>query len=193
MGRATFYLKRAIEKSSAMDSRLDELKRALESAVDGMSSQQLLEHPAGKWCAAEVLEHLYLTYTGTIRGFEKVMAAGKPLATTASVKQRLRTLVVVGFSHLPEGRTAPVNTQPRGLEVETVRREVGAQIAAMDEVIAQCETRFGRATRLLDHPILGPLTATQWRKFHLVHGRHHEKQLLRLREGMKSEAVAMQG
>jgi hypothetical protein len=35
---------------------------------------------------------------------------------------------------------------------------------------------------LLDHPILGPLNATQWRKLHLVHGRHHLKQLLHLRE-----------
>ena len=30
--------------------------------------------------------------------------------------------------------------------------------------------------------ILTPLSATQWRKLHLVHGQHHLKQLLRLRE-----------
>jgi hypothetical protein len=66
-----------------------------------------------------------------------------------------------------------------------VRAEVGAKIVEMDAIIAQCEARFGRSSRLLDHPILGPLTAMQWRKFHFVHGRHHVKQLLRLREGMK--------
>jgi hypothetical protein len=165
-----------------MDSRLEELKKALESAVEGMSSEQLSWHPGEKWCAAEVLEHLYLTYTGTIKGFEKVMAAGKPLATRASLKQRLRTVVVVGFGHLPEGRKAPENTRPRGLAAEQVRNDIGAKIAAMDAIIALCEARFGRGVKLLDHPILGPLTATGWRKFHLVHGRHHEKQLLRLRE-----------
>jgi hypothetical protein len=171
-----------------MDTRLEELKHALESAVEGMSNEQLSWHPADKWCAAEVLEHLYLTYTGTIKGFEKVMEAGKPLATRASVKQRVRTLVVVGFSHMPEGRKAPAMTQPRGLPVEEVRGEVGAKIVAMDAIIAQCEARFGRGMQLLDHPILGPLTATQWRRFHLVHGRHHEKQLLRLREGARDIA-----
>jgi hypothetical protein len=31
--------------------------------------------------------------------------------------------------------------------------------------------------------VLGPLTGAQWRKFHLVHGLHHQKQLLRLRAG----------
>jgi hypothetical protein len=166
-----------------MDSCLEQLKKTLESAVEGMSSEQLRWHPADKWCAAEVLEHLYLTYTGTIRGFEKVIESGKPLATRPSLTHRLRTFFVVGLGHLPEGRTAPANTRPKGLAAETVRSEVGAKIAAMDAIISQCEARFGRGVKLLDHPILGPLTATQWRKFHLVHGRQHEKQLLRLREG----------
>jgi hypothetical protein len=51
----------------------------------------------------------------------------------------------------------------------------------MDELIAKWEARHGKQTRLLDHPVLGPLTARQWRKFHWVHGRHHVKQILRLR------------
>jgi hypothetical protein len=165
-----------------MDSRLEELKLALESAVEGMSSEQLSWHAADKWCAAEVLEHLYLTYAGTIKGFAKVLEAGKPLATRASIKQRMRTLVVVGFRHLPEGRQAPANTRPRGLPAEKVRTEVGATIVEMDAIIAQCEARFGRSAHLVDHPILGPLTAGQWRTFHMVHGRHHVKQLLRLRD-----------
>jgi len=166
-----------------MDSRLEELKKAVESAVGGMSSEQLSWHPPGKWCAAEVLEHLFLTYTGTIKGFEKVIQAGNPLATRASMRQRGRALVVQGLGHLPTGREAPANTRPRGLSAEIVRNEIGAKIAAMDALMAQCEASFGRRTPLLDHPILGPLSATQWRKFHLVHGRHHEKQLLRLRGG----------
>jgi hypothetical protein len=168
-----------------MDSRLEELKQAVESAVEGLSSEQLGWHPAEKWCAAEVLEHLYLTYTGTIKGFSKVLESGKPLATPASMMQRMRTMVVVGFEHMPEGRKAPANTRPKGLPGMKVRAEVGAKIVEMDAIIAQCEARFGRSSRLLDHPILGPLTAMQWRKFHFVHGRHHVKQLLRLREGMK--------
>ena len=165
-----------------MDFRLDKLKQSLESAVEGMSSEQLSWHPPGKWCATEVLEHLYLTYTGTMKGFERVMTSGKPLASRASMVHRVRTLVVVGLGHMPVGIKAPAIAQPKGLSAEKVRNEVGAKIVAMDAIIAQCESRFGRRVRLLDHPILGPLTATQWRKLHLVHGRHHLKQLLWLRE-----------
>jgi Protein of unknown function (DUF1569) len=168
-----------------MDSRLEELTQAVESSIEDLSSEQLSWHPPGKWCAVEVLEHLYLTYTGTIKGFAKVLEAGKPLATRASVKQRVRTLVVVGFQHMPEGREAPANTRPRGLPVEKLRSEVGVKIAEMDAIIAQCEVRFGPGVRLLDHPVLGPLTARQWRAFHLVHGRHHVKQLLRLRDSVR--------
>jgi Protein of unknown function (DUF1569) len=165
-----------------MDFRFDKLKQSLESAVEGMSSEQLSWHLPGKWCASEVMEHLYLTYTGTITGFERVMRRGKPLATRASMAQRVLTFVVVGLGHMPAGKKAPVVAQPKGLSAEQVRNEIGAKMAAMDAIIAQCEACFGRHVKLLDHPILGPLTATQWRKLHLVHGRHHQKQILQLRE-----------
>ena len=165
-----------------MDSRLETLKQALESAMEGLTGEQLSWHPAEKWCVAEVLEHLYLTYTGTVKGFEKAIAAGKPLVTPASMVQRARAFVVLGLGYMPGGRTAPENTRPRGLAAEKVREEILGKIAAMDAIIAQCEERFGRGVKLLDHPILGPLTGAQWRKFHLVHGRHHQRQILRLRD-----------
>jgi uncharacterized protein DUF1569 len=164
-----------------MDSRLEKLKENLDSAVEGMSSEQLGWHLPGKWCAAEVLEHLYLTYTGTITGFDRVMTNGKPLATRASVAQRALTFVVLRFGRMPR-RKAPAMVVPNGLPAERVRNEIGAKMAAMDAIIAQCEARFGPQVKLLDHPILGPLSATQFRKLHVVHGRHHLKQLLRLRE-----------
>jgi Protein of unknown function (DUF1569) len=165
-----------------VDSRLDTLKQSLASAVEGMSSEQLSWHLPGKWCAAEVLEHLYLTYTGTTKGLERVITRGAPLATRQSVSQRVLTLVVVGLGYMPSGVEAPAMVRPRSLPVEQVRNEIWAKLAAMEAIIAQCEARFGRHVKLLDHPILGALTAAQWRALHLVHGRHHQKQLLRLRE-----------
>jgi hypothetical protein len=172
----------------AMDPRLERLKQAVVSATSDMSSEQLSWHPKEKWSAAEVLEHLYLTYTGTIKGFEKVMQSGQPLTTPASVKHRLRKLVVLGFSYMPTGRIAPTNTRPKGLPLEKVVNEVGVKIAAMDAIIAQCEAHFGRGLPVLDHPSLGPLTGAQWRKFHLVHGLHHVQQVLRLRASGQSKS-----
>jgi hypothetical protein len=170
-----------------MDSRLDKLKQSLESAVEGMSTEQWNWHPPGKWCAAEVLEHLYLTYTGTIKGFERVMTSGKPLASRPSISHRVRTLVVVGLGHMPAGVKAPAVAVPKGLPVKKVRAEFGEKIVEMDAIIAQCEASFGGRVHVLDHPILGPLSAPQWRKLHVVHGRHHHKQLLQLRERASSQ------
>jgi hypothetical protein len=84
-----------------LDFRLGKVERNLESAVEVMSSEQLSWHLPGKWCAAEVLEHLYLSYAGTINGFERVMRKGKPLASRASMAHRVLNLVVVELGHIP--------------------------------------------------------------------------------------------
>ena len=165
-----------------MDPRLQKLQEEIAAVVDGLSPEQLSRHPPGKWCASEVLEHLYLTYTGTLKGFERVAAAGKPLITAQSWRQRGRKLIVVGLGYLPSGRESPAVARPRGLAPEKVLAEIATKIAEMDDSIARCEQKLGSRRRLLDHPILGPLTAAQWRKFHLVHGLHHVKQIRRLWE-----------
>jgi|SRR5579863_594392 len=172
-----------------MDSRLDKLQQALSEATAGLSAQELSWHPPGKWCAAEVLEHLYLTYTGTIKGFTRVLEAGKPLVTSATLRQRGGALVVLGFGHMPAGRKAPPMAQPRGLPIATVLAGLQQKVAEMDEIIGRCDRTLGAGTlkgkAMLDHLILGPLTAKHWRKFHYVHGMHHVKQIRRLREASR--------
>jgi hypothetical protein len=160
-----------------MESYLERLQQAITSATHGMSASDLTRHEAGKWSAAEVLEHLYLTYTGTQKGFERCLQAGKPLAGLPSLKQRAFIALVVELGYFPRGRKAPERTIPKGMPAEQVAADIGRQIEAMDKIIAQCEARYGRHAPVLDHPVLGPLTARQWRKFHWVHGRHHVKQI----------------
>jgi hypothetical protein len=162
---------------------LERLQQSVSSAIAGLSAEEMSWRPPGKWSAAEVFEHLYLTYTGTIKGFERVVAAGNPFITSPSWTQRARKLVVLGLGYLPSGREAPSFTRPRGLPTEKVLAEIVPKIAEMDDFLCRCEENLGRG-KLLDHPILGPLTASEWKKFHLVHGRHHLKQVWRLREEM---------
>ena len=165
----------------ASDSGLNELQRAIAASVANLTPDQMRHHPEGKWCIAEILEHLYLTYTGTIKGLDRVLEAGKPLARRPTLPDRFRILVVTGIGYLPEGRKTPPIAAPKGMDANAVRSEVGNELANMDDLLTQCANRFGAGTRVLDHPILGPLTAPQWRKFHVVHGRHHLKQIARLR------------
>jgi hypothetical protein len=165
-----------------MDPHLEKLQSELLSAIEKLSPEESNQHLPGKWCATEILEHLYLTYTGTIKGFSRVLEVGRPKVTPPTWKQRAGTMVVLGFGHLPSGRESPAMARPRGLPPEKVRAEIAAKISEMDAMLATCETKFGLGAKVLDHVILGPLTIAQWRKFHLVHGRHHIKQIQRLRD-----------
>ncbi|SRR5579871_548770 len=172
-----------------MDSRLKTLQEEVATAIAGFSAEHLNWHPAGKWSAAEVLEHLYLTYTGTIKGFEKLMQAGKISVSKPNWRQRAGHLLVLRFSYMPPGRESPAVARPKGVATEKVLAEIEQKILEMDETIGRAEEKMGSG-KLLDHVILGPLTGAEWRKFHLVHGRHHLQQIRRLREAAKGSSSA---
>ena len=164
-----------------MDSTLQRVQDAIEAATGGMSAQQLVQHPEGKWSAAGILEHLSITFGGTARVMRKCLEGGKPLASAPTLKHRVATLLVTGWGYFPTGRPAPEFAVPKGLEGEAALRTIRENLAAMDQALAECEQRFGSEVRVADHFVLGPLTIQQWRRFHLAHTQHHMKQIERLR------------
>ena len=165
-----------------MNAKLAELKRTLEDAIRGLTADDLVRHPEGKWNALQVLDHLNLTYTGTIKNFEKCLATGRPSASVDRRAKCWRRTTVVRLGYFPPGRESPRGVCPRDLPPQSVIEEVLQNIERMDSVIAESETRFN-GEPVANHPILGPLTGPEWRKFHLVHGKHHAKQIIRLRNG----------
>jgi hypothetical protein len=85
--------------------------------------------------------------------------------------------LVVELGHMPRGLQAPARVKPTGQPSVTAVADALAQLDHMDETLSRCEMRFGRRALLADHPILGPLSLRQWRRFHWVHTRHHMRQL----------------
>jgi hypothetical protein len=125
----------------------------------------------------QILEHLVLSYTATTKGLLRTMEAGHPELSRRTLRHRMRSMYVLGIGKFPSGVEAPRHTVPgTGLGNDPLRRFNDA-LVAMDASLADVERRFGPRTRILTHPILGPLTARQWRRFHEVHGRHHLKQV----------------
>jgi len=149
--------------------------------MHGLSAKELSCRFPEKWCMAEILEHLYLTYTGTIKGFSRVLASDKAQGNAPTLRQRLRAFVVTGVGYFPNGVKSPPVAIPFGLRSEKAIAEIGLKIAEMDEIMSRCAARFGAHEKVLDHPVLGPFSVSQWRKFHLVHGRHHIRQIRCLR------------
>ncbi len=160
-----------------MDFSLESWRQELEEAIAGASPSALAQAPAGKWNAAQILEHLFLTYKNTNRGMAKCLEQGAPLATRATLKHRMAALLVVKLGYLPGGRKAPERAIPRGMPTEEVLRAIAPELQKMNLDLNQCERRFGARTKIMDHPFLGPLTAEEWRRFHWVHGRHHARQI----------------
>jgi len=167
-----------------MNSHLQRLSDLLRARLHEIPPGRTSRGAAGKWCVADILEHLYLTYTGTTKGLERVEQAGKPLASHFNLLKRMQAFAVIGLGYFPEGRKSPRVAEPRGLSRELVAGEILSRIGEMDEAISRCGAKFGPRTTILDHPFLGALSADDWAKFHFVHGSHHVKQIERLlREG----------
>ncbi len=163
---------------------LEFVRRKASDVTRSASVDQLARATGGKWSPLQVLEHLVLTYTATTKGLLRAMEAGRPQRARRTMGHRLKSVYLLGFGRFPAGVEAPNHTVPRdGLGSDPLRRFNDA-LVAMDASLADTERRFGRRTRVLVHPVLGPLTAQQWRRFHQVHARHHFKQIV---ERVKSE------
>lgn len=157
------------------------LRAELSGAIDGMTSDQLTCAPEGKWCTAEILEHLNLTYVGTIKNLERRLAEGQPCSADGRGKKRWARIAVTRFGYIPTGRKSPERARPRGMPAQQVASEIMKSLDSLDRVISECELRFAGHPAIAEHPILGPLTAQEWRGFHLAHGLHHVKQMQRAR------------
>src|SRR5579864_3953322 len=97
-----------------MHRKLAELQKVLSDAILGMSAGELSRHPVEKWSAAEILEHLNLSYVGTIKNLERCLTAGQPHTSSDRGKTRWPRLLVTRLGYFPKGRKSPDFVRPRG-------------------------------------------------------------------------------
>ncbi|HEY3928376.1 MAG TPA: DinB family protein [Candidatus Koribacter sp.] len=164
-----------------MRSHLEQLSHELESAVSDMSDEDLLRAPEGKWCVAEVLEHLRLTYTSTAKMLEKNQA--QMVVERAALDERAKTAreLILQQGGFFEGGQAPPFATPKDPPDVTVRTRILEDLKRLDAALSEGEQRRGKEANQGNHFALGPLTGEEWRQFHLAHGRHHVKQIEKLR------------
>jgi hypothetical protein len=155
---------------------------AIDGATNGMTEEQLAFHPEGKWSTAEILEHLALAFGATARGLERALAEGKPLGDLPSIKDRIKSFVVLNVGYFPPGRKSPPMVEPKGsMSGMEALAQIRGNLRKMDELHAECQKKISRERCIANHPVLGPLTFDQWPKFHRIHTLHHMKQVATLR------------
>jgi hypothetical protein len=158
----------------------------MQEAARGMAIEELSRHAPGKWCTAEILDHLAQTFSSSAKALERHLSKGEPAGRRATLMEWLSVLVVVKAGHLPGGRKAPAFAEPQGIEAAQALPYFCETLSLMDDAIMRCEQKFGASAKIAAHPILGPLTADEWRKFHWVHTRHHVRQVERLRKTFRT-------
>jgi hypothetical protein len=156
---------------------LDRCLNVILDATAGVTPETAAKRAGDRWSVVEIVEHLQRAYSGTAKGFERSIEKGAPLATTATLTQSLQVFALINLGYFPQGRQAPKHIVPTGaVPLTEVIAGVKKDLAWLDDAAVRAQRAFGNV-KVLDHPILGAFTVDQWLRFHLVHTRHHEKQI----------------
>jgi len=170
-----------------MNPTLEQLETKLSTVLQGLDSVQTqlrLTPDSACWTIQQIIEHLLMTYASTTAAFESRLAKGTPTLSRPSPSHRARQFVVITLGLMPGRRTAPPEVTPpasassqSGEQLTTITRDA---LTHLDVIFSQADQAFGPA-RCLTHFALGPLSASQWRRFHLAHGTHHVRQIAAIR------------
>ena len=160
-----------------MNPQLESCLAIVLDATRDCGPESVKRRDPAQWSVVEIVEHLARAYSGTAKGFERCLEKGAPLATSTTLKQKLQQIGLINLGVFPEGRQAPKHIIPTGeLDLNAVLDAVRRDLVRLDEAAIKARQALGTG-KMLDHPILGALTVDQWLKFHVVHTRHHARQI----------------
>ena len=173
-----------------MNPILQQLQHEIAQSLRGLDSSQTQlrppSHTPAKWSIQQIVEHLLLSYAGTEGALGARIAKQTPTRTRPNLLQSFSQFTILRLGYFPPGRKAPSlvvpasETQP--LSGEQLTQASCEHLAALDQRCVEAAALFGETGRCATHMILGPLSIEQWRKFQLVHGEHHLKQIITIRK-----------
>jgi DinB superfamily len=169
-----------------MNPAIQQLHHKLSASLHGLDGTRTQLHPIAnpqKWSIQQIADHLLLTYASTAKIFETRIAKGTPTQSHPTRSQRMSSFVLLQLGYMPNGRESPEAVCPGQappLSGEELTQLATEALLRLDSVLNQAESLFGSA-RSVTHGILGPLCASDWRRFNFVHGTHHIQQILAIR------------
>ena len=126
-----------------------------------------------------------MSIRGTTSAIQIRIDKGSPTLAKPMLRQKLAQVTLIDMGYFPRGRKAPAVVTPNlpaSLRSgEELTRKVHEELSSLDATSGKAEEMFG-GIRSVSHMVMGPLSIPQWRKFHLVHGEHHVKQIRRIRQ-----------
>jgi Protein of unknown function (DUF1569) len=131
----------------------------------------------GKWCAAQIVEHLALALDWSAAGFEERRARDPMVRRPRTVVERAARLLVMGLGWFPPGLEAPANAVPAA---RVARAAVEAHFRSGVErhlVLARLLVPARAHDLYVKHGRMGDLSFPEWLEFHVHHARHHARQI----------------
>ena len=172
-----------------MNTTLHRLQREIAFCLDGLDATQTQLQPPSrphKWTIQQIMEHLLLSYSGTEMALNARLTKQTPTRAKPSVPQHMAQYTLIHLGYFPHGRKAPPLVTPAATDHPLCGEELTAaaaeHLAHLDQLCAEAQDLFGTTCRFASHMALGPLNVNQWRKFQLIHGEHHLKQILAIRK-----------
>ena len=133
----------------------------------------------GRWSAQQVIEHLILTYKLTSETVGRHVKNGQTAKKGRSPLMSLLRLQTIGLGRMPNGIPAIRAVRPERvtpMDGQALRERFLAAAEEMDGTLSAARKKFGIQV-CGEHPFHGGLRVDEWRRYHAVHARHHQKQL----------------
>jgi DinB superfamily len=172
-----------------MNATLHQLQHEIAFCLRGLDATQTQLHPPSrpnKWSIQQIIEHLLLSYSGTEMALNARLVKRAPTKAKPALLQRFGQYTLIHLGYFPTGRKAPPLVTPapttHPLSGEELTQAVAEHLTSVDALCAEAEELFGATNRCASHMILGPLSVNQWRRFQLIHGEHHLKQIVAIRK-----------
>lgn len=133
--------------------------------------------PEGKWCPAQIVEHLAISLEGSSRGFDSRREKPPMQRRPRTVVERVACFLILTVGWFPPGREAPSGSRPaERIDRTYAERHFREGIERFNRIAP--ELLVSRPHDLfVKHPRLGDLTLPEWMRFHRIHCRHHAKQI----------------
>ena len=134
--------------------------------------------PEGKWCLAQIVEHLAIAFDVVVNGFE-VHPEQETREREATPAQSVLRHALLGGGELPAGMKAPDISEPSedpDPELVVARFRMGIE---RTRALVEDWSEEKQVVSFLRHPVLGDLNLPEWVRFHFVHCTLHARQIER--------------
>jgi hypothetical protein len=158
-------------------SRLAELSALVLDPLRDRADAEWERGPAGKWTPAQIVEHLALGLASSAETFQKRQNHAPMSRRPRTPAEIIARLFIFGLRWFPPGRKAPSRATPgaqitrRMAEDHFLTGLAGWGDVEQNVLPARSHDLF------VKHPRMGDLTIEEWLRFHLIHGRHHARQI----------------